>query len=312
MNDLDKYVERVKKGDDPFLGRLCWYSITDVCVPHGDVIQALAKANIFQNLPREPLDDDVFRRVSSNASLLNKKVGTVDPETFYKYRLTEVGRDKDEIVRRLVRDHVQFKGRKLDTVQIGDVTYKRATGDISGTFLHTADPVFPELVTELQTEFQKWRGHLNSYAIREWIREYLQDLGATSVRPRGGLYFVKEALADRVVGLEKLVSVMPGSCEFHTLPLIDEDKQRDMLRKAFEAETIGAIDDMLVEMAEIMEDDKMITPNRSDQFKRRYLDLMGKTSDYQTLLETAMNETNSRLEIAQKALLRLSTKVNYE
>src|SRR5690606_13800316 len=127
-------------------------------------------------------------------------------------------------------------------------------------------------------------------------RRTILDLGGTNVRPNGvgGLYFVKQECAPALEALEKFVSLIPGEIEVHTLPLIDDMKQRQMVRRAFEAESVDAVDRMLGDIKEVMDRGKKISKDRYASFVTEYQDLLSKTQDYEQVLETALAETHTR------------------
>lgn len=327
MSEFSDLVDRVRTAEsqnkDLYLGRLCWYSFSNVQVDHGDVIRSLVQEGISTNMPLPPKDADVFRRVSTEAQ--RKRVATHDDDIFENYLVRELSSKSDEhITRRIVVEQVDRKGKKLAYEQLADVTFHRVTSAIS--FQYISLPATPsalsfgshwqttaqEITQTIQQEFAAWQGKLNTYSVREWTRHFIEGtLRGTKVRPGGGVYFVSEDHADKINGLEKFVHSVKGNCEFHSLPLVDDRKQRDMLQRAFEAETADAIDEVLADIEELKESGKKISPEAYEKFVTRYQGLTSKTQEYSDLLESKLTGTTTRLDIYQRSMVDLLAAVKH-
>jgi len=57
-----------------------------------------------------------------------------------------------------------------------------------------------------------------------------------SVRSGGGIYFLPARAQSVTEKLERLLSLLPGVCEFMVAPLIDMEKSRNAISRAFNAE----------------------------------------------------------------------------
>lgn len=308
MSTISEYSDRVSDSEMPLLGSLLWYTVSDVMIAHDDVVRAMVKSGIATRLPSPPRDADVFERVSKAAE--QRKVPTASPGIFENYLVRNVGRDDEKITRRIVVEQVDPAGRRLNYEQVADVEFHRNTSVVDFTYsTNTGRPEVTDMLVNIVKEYQAWRGHLNSYAVREWIRKFTLGLGATSVRP--GVYFVMQDRMEEVEKLDTFVNSLPGGCAMHHLPLIDDTRQREMLRQAFETETNAEIDTMLSDMQDVFDkaqergDSYKITESRYLDYLNRYSELTEKAEEYEGLLESSLQTTHSRLKMFQSTVMKL-------
>lgn len=314
---LDEYQRQAEKlGSDVYMGRLFWYSLSNVRLPHDEMIRLLAHCNIVRNLPNVPEDFHVFKRVCS--SVKRKKLPTGNPDQFDNYRLVEF-RDDDTITRRVVRETVDNKGRRLDFTEMMDVVFDRNDSTITGTpiaheLANAADFAGSEtlkILNEIVDGFKHWQGCLDALGVRQWVRKMLEDTNATMVK--AGVYFVAEEHVPRIDALECFAAGIAsggwGEVDFHSLPLIDDQKQRDMVKRAFEAETSDAMDAMIQEIGELAGQKRRITIDRYERIVADYQRIMDRTKEYETMLEFTLATTNTRVNVFQKALMNLRLNV---
>lgn len=319
VTTLSEHEAQVKTHHDKseWLGRLMWYHVeTSLRIPWRDINQQLISLGLTEQIPPPPRNHDVWRRVTTAAE--RRKVPTPVEGVFDNYRCVEVSGTGDELVtKRIVREQVDRKGHKLHYEQIVDLTLHRSTGKIDEKWLenenapgdyHSAAsrPEAGNMVQEIRTEFNLWKDSLGHYAIRQWIRRTIQAYGATAVRPSGGIYFLREEYADKVEALEDFVASFQGQSECHSLPLVDDAKQREMVKKAFEAETNGEIDNLLKEVREIRTEGKNITDEKWLGFIQARRDIQARAKEYADILETEMTKIESRLELLETATFQVS------
>lgn len=292
------------------LGQLCWYSIPEMHVDHSTVVQQMQTSGLDQlALPPVPRSADVFKRACTASQ--KRRVHTNFHNVFHNFRCVEVGKDGDRIWRKIVLERVDTDDRSLGYTELAELTFDRATATITHTYPcgHTHqcdDRSFAQpRIDEIYQYYKEWNNALTSYAIRELIRNLLNALHATVVRPSGGVYFVREDDAPLLFALENMINNLPGGCSLHTLPLLNDMKQRAMLKKAFEDESIEEIDRILGEMGEIIKSGNKITSARYADYADQYNTLSKKVGEYSALLDDAVSETASRLEIMQTTIVHL-------
>lgn len=308
-------VERLATYDpEMFLGRVAYYQITEQSyVEHGTFCQALLSVGLDQLLPPVPRQRDIFKRACTAAQ--TKRVPSSQPNEFVNFMLREVGKDPDNVWRRVVAETVDSAGRTLTYLETADVHFDQPSGSITITPLngHTnIDPVVlsgtKNVTDTVSTLYTGWQNTLTPFSVRELIRKIIRGLNATVLRD--GLYFVREQHAAKIEAIETVVNSTPGGSLFHSFPMIDDGKQRAALKAAFELESVGEIDRLLGEIREIMVDgDKRITSDRFADFKMQYDGLRRKVADYSDLLDEAMVTTGSRLELMDSALFELMGRV---
>lgn len=313
MSQYDEFAARQatseKAHSEFFLGRLVWYSVSEVKVSHADLGNALVKTGLNAYLPRVPLDADVFRRCSKAAQ--RRKTATQTPGIFHNFLVRELGYDDAKVYRRIVQEEVDQGGKRLNYSEVMKLDFDRASSTIESAPLNGVDPEVDAMVAEIKQEFNTWKGCLNSYAVRELIRRIIMSLHGTLVRPGGGIYFIEESHAPTVDKLEELASYLPGATHVHSLPLVDDQKQRAMVRRAFEAEASDEIDAMLTEITDIKAKGVKITSDRYAQFADRFQSLQTKAKEYSGLLEASLTTTHSRLTVFQTSMVSLMGQVKH-
>jgi hypothetical protein len=302
-----------------YLGRVSWYAISEQShVDHAEFCRALINNGLDHNLPPVPRAVDVFKRSCTAAQ--RRRVPTADPNIFVNYLIREVGKDSMNVWRVLVAETVDTEGHNLEYEELYEFHFSRnvnnAAAQVVGTIatrplVEDAFEIYPEsegIVRTVVDSYTAQNNLLTPYAVREFVRKTLRSLHATALRD--GVYFVKEAHADKIAAFETIVNDLPGGSMFHSLPLLDDRKQRAFLRKAFEDESVGEIDRLLGEIRDIMQKDgTKITSDRFADYKVQYDGLKAKAAEYAELLETSLDETGSRLEVMNQALFSLMGRI---
>ena len=302
------YSERVASSGNALLGWLCWYFVPEsIRVDHEEVFKILVKAGLGGHVPKRPADSEVFRRITTAAA--RKRVPTKDPQVFENYLIRDI--PSDDITRRIVCETVDTNNKRLGYFEVAEFTFERKTAKVKCNHFDN-NAVANQICKSVKAEYEADRGCLNGYAIRMLILKVLKDAcNATNVRyPSGGVYFVNEEYAGRLAALEKLgVALAELGAVVHTLPLIDDKRQRDMLKRAFEAESVDAIDRLLSEITDLKKSGARVTMDRYAGYVTTLNELNAKTKEYADLLETGLSSTNSRMAIFKKAVMGLKGQV---
>lgn len=293
---MSTLTESVKTLDpDLILGYLSWYSIISVEEPYGDFLSALEDAGLNYRVPRPPSGVDTFRRVCSAAE--RRKVPTEDDlvELQMNFMIRSIDETADPILRRIVCELVNKKGEKLDYTELCDIKFNRGTSSISRRVIND-NKIADEIYSEIQTEFSRWNNKLTSQLTREWIRKFLIHEGAILVRETGGVYFIPKEQASKLEALEEFVDGLTGTSVFHSHPLVDSEKQRTMVKKALEAETIGEIESIVAEIQGIKRVG-VVADKQLQKALARYIELNDRSSIYKTLLEDECDRIDTHLYI---------------
>lgn len=309
MTTLDQYIDTTSRLDsDAYIGQLFWYGLSGVKLPHPVMVRFLTQCGITKNLPSPPHATDVFKRVCSEIKYL--KIPTHDPEILENYLMKEF-RDDKTVTRRVVLEQINNKGKRIAFTELYDIRFDRSTKKITRKQInfHTSD-IPDRIYNDVCTGFASWRGCMNLYGVRQWIRNFVLDLGAVMVRSGGGVYFLRQAYAGELAALEQFAALVNaqgfGEIELHPIPLIDDKKQRDMVRRAFESETSDAIDDIMVEITAITKDDRsVITADKYAKMVTKFQEIAGRTAEYGELLEDTLAGTNTRIALFRQSIMQL-------
>jgi len=250
----------------------------------------------------------VFKRACTKSQRKNVPVAG-DPNKRRNLLIREVGKDADNIWRHLVIETVDTDGHRLGYEECVEFHFDRKAEKINIKNLSgcASDPDVTEVTEEVKNLYTTWNNALTPYTVRQSIRKIVLGMGATILRD--GVYFVRNEFADKVDTLEEVVGNLPGGSNFHSLPLIDDQKQREMLKLAFEEESVGEVDSIIGEIRDIIQNDRKVTSDRFAEFKLKYDELKGKTSDYSELLGDALLGSNTRLELMDKAIFELMGRI---
>lgn len=340
MFNLNEHSQHVKDTYDNglFLGRLVWYSITeDTKVDYATfcaevlTVYSTFDGSIPPNLPPAPRYVDVFKRGCTQAKLVNVPapvvtpvvscggVGFPQPKPYTKsnYTVRPAGADPSKVWRMIVREDLDTENHSLGYTELCSIQFNRTDNSINFTPLaaYADDAKVDGMKREIADYYTKETSNLTAYFVREYIRGLLEkNMYAIRVRPSGGVYFIHEQYAPVVDALEIAITNLGekfGS-SMHSLPLLDDSKQREMLRAAFENESVGEVDQLLGEVSAILKDDKQISMNKYQQFAEVQDALVKKVADYSDLLDQALDLTGSRLELLRDVMWNLASQVKVD
>jgi hypothetical protein len=285
-----------------FLGRLCWYTISESStIDHAAFCRLLIENNIADILPPGPRAVDVFKRGCTANHRKRIPSGT---NMFDNYWFTEVDKDNNGVWKVLVRETVDSKGHTVQHEQMYKLFFDRLTHQIIVEDIHTTGDtaICEEIIAAVTKYFLVMNNMLPPYHIREHIRKLILSMHATIVRPSGGVYFISERFAEKVIALENVVATLGDGSQCHSLPLLDDMKQRLMLKKAFEDESIDTVDTILGEMREVIMKKKTISSSVLGNYRKQVAELKGKVKEYSSILSDNLGMVDSRLEMMDKLM----------
>lgn len=302
---LTDYITKVKQQDPTlFLGDLVWYTVSETRVRFSDLQDALIRAGLAAFVPRQPRNEDVFRRVAPNGH--KKKVPTSDPDIHINYLIRQVRRGGGVCIKQIVAETVDSAGEKLGYEPVYELKYvDGATEEVTIAVIGNLDLTAGVIANDIVANYRANRGWVDATAVRTIIRNVMLASRATNVRPTGGVYFVMNAYASNVASLEKFAAEIPGS-QVESLPLIADDKRKAMIRRAYEAESVEQIDRMLAEVSQILSDpNATLDAKKYGAYSAQFSAALTKTKDYENLLEDTLDNTNSKLTILQRSMAQL-------
>lgn len=304
------YVSRLKANDpEMFLGSIVWYGVTEnTHISHAALDIALKDCGLDTFAPPKPDDGDVFRRLCS-AACPPGKIPTGAPGVFYRYTMGNVSHAGGKIFKQIKRESVNENDRKLKTDYLVEIEFDSLTSTVSASTLvdkntglpFDLDPAAEGIRDKVLNNFQSEKDHHNAYAMRTLIRKVLDASHACVVRPSGGVYFVIRQNSVNVAGLEKLSAKVPGTC-VQSHPLLDDGKQRQMIKEAFEAETVGEIDKAILEIDGLLKGPE-VGSTRFQTVFGNMKNVVEKVESYEDLLEEQVEGAQFRLKL-YKAKMR--------
>lgn len=301
------YEKEVKSLDkETYLGLLTWYQVSETQVDHA-VLKASLEAHGLKDLvPRAPRDEDVFRRCAPNGH--RQRVETSNAAVYVNYLIRQVSRSSGVCVKHIVAEYVDSSGEKLDFEEVHSLKFDASSGGILSAPIGVGDMTAAEIARKIVDEYHATRGKVNDDALRQIIRKVMERSRATTVRPSGGVYFVMSQYSDLVESLEGFANDMPGM-SVHSLPLVDSSKQRDMLRKAYEDETVGEAERLMAEIGEILGSADDITPDRFATISAKVNTISTRNAEYSHLLEDNLSLASTRLMLLKAQMGGLLAKI---
>lgn len=327
MTELEEAQSRLNVAESvapaAFLGRICWYSVPEATmVGHMEFCRDLLTRDLDKfHLPLAPKPVDVFRRASKSVQGKHR----IGDKFTANYLVRDLSMSPEEVERVLVREVVDSDNHVLWFESVAVITFSRANNfvktkhtppeqvDVEGwtnKIDHQCRKLEDEKLNEVRSTYALNTHYITSYVVRETIRKILSRLDATVMRD--GVYFVGESRVGELEGLEALVNALDG-CSFHSLPLVDDARQREMLKAAFLDDCLGQIDDLIGKIRKILQsEDTRITPNRFADLQVLRTELRDRAETYKSMLETSLGETEVRLDALDQQLWELVRKVKKE
>ena len=307
-NPVDAASERLKQtfSPDTFLGFINWYSISETSVRTTlDDFNAVCEAEGLESRVRGPRVVDVFKRACKTAEeryVPTPKeladLGYGDGVHHFNYMVRSAGSDSDSVWRILVREVVDRQDHTLDHVQIAKLTFRRAGNMLVGWETSPTDHE-RALIDEVVRYFAEETQTLTTNAVRNFITNTVErDQMGIRVRATGGVYFVRNQFTEQLDALERVVKKIGG--DFHSHPLIDDSKQREMVRIAFEAEAKADIDSVMAEMVEISKSGKNISKNKWMDLNNEYEHYRRKIREFSDILDASLTNSAAWLEVMKE------------
>jgi hypothetical protein len=319
--------------DEYFLGQVVSFTICEQDIELDAARALLATHNLRTDTMRKRLRPiDAFKKAANEIAV--KFDRDVQGEQ-HSLLVRPVGQDSAESHRHIVFERAIFKTgqrRRVEHETIWKLMYDRGKRLKDGTIQD--DSIYVEQQTtiggvsltaeeqawvdehigangdKLRERFDHWRTHLDSHAMRTFVREYVVDLlGGISIKGNsGGQYFVQQKHAAELRDLMAFVKEI-GS-KMHTIPLLDIVEQREMLAEAFIEETMDVIRAEMAELNKILANPtRTITEATYDEKVAKAVTLIAKHGEYSTLLDKNLDRADTELQIYKTQALSLFSRV---
>lgn len=315
--------------DQYFLGQVVSFTISEADIRLDDIHGLVEEFGLRQGLLKTRLRPiDAFKKATTDVA--RKFAKTSDAQ--HSFLVRSVGQDATESHRHVVFERAVFRtgerrrlnhdtvlkliydrGERRDGTRVNDSIYVEEVLvpglRLSGEEQAWLDGVVGDGGKNLRERYEHYCTHMDSHAVRTFVRNYLTMLGAINLKGNGGgLYFVQQKHVDELRGLQSVVKAI-GS-QLHLLPLLDIVGQRDMLAEAFIADTMEEVRQLSAEMGRILQDQaRMIEESTYDNYAARAAQLIEKAKEYQALLDRNLDTASFEISVFQKKTLKLVSRI---
>lgn len=300
-----------KQFEANFLGRILWFTISDMKVSHEQLKTAFNNAGIDEKyLPKPISPRDAFRRATKVAEA--KRIKLSDDQ-YLNLLVREVKMSDDEIIRQLVREVVDSKNVRLEYLPVANLVLKDDK-DFEAYKLPAVGSLYKEeniALLKVGNEFDCCKDNYNGRHVRELVQNILNSCDPVSVRPSGGVYFTPEKYSSTVQALSDLVrelsqySIDTERSRLYSIPVIDAVEHRVMVTESLEDQVKNDSQSLVAEMAKILKDGKTITPKLAEQYINRVKQLRETVKKYEDMLQTEILGTQSAMDIAMQQAKKL-------
>lgn len=311
MSTYTEYTQHLTATNTPFIGMLAWYGVSDTArVMVQDLLKKVNETDAPIKVPQVAKPADVFRRATKQAQ--RNKVPTGKPGTFYNFLIRDVGYDDEYVRRHLVAEQVDAKHRDLEYEILSRITFEKATRKLEFNDSSETDLATLETVAEIKNFISKFIEDnsltVATVVLRSIIRTCLETtLLGTSVRQGGGVYFIKMDFAEQLEAAWHVCNSFDG-VSLHMLPLVDDEKQRTMVRESFISESTGAANHLISDINDLLKMNGPVTAKKYTEISVRYTELKDKLDQYSDILEDNLGVARSSIEVAGKQMKALLNK----
>jgi len=295
--ELQEFQTRTKDLDkSAFLGSVVWFSTSDCDIQYTSVVNALTRSGLASMAPRPPCDADVFKRTFWAGTHRNE-AATEDGiiERLMVRHVSLVSPTKEvpgRIVRKVVSEFVDAEKLSLayPSQGGGEVVFNYETGSVAITPYDESTPQAENLLHDLRRQYDRTRGCLDGSALRGIITRTLDAAKAVNLRGKaGGVYLLSMSHEDVVASLETWTEVLRRDLslgvDFHSLPLLDDLKQREMVLDGVREDISQDVKALTVDVTEALQQNEGVTMRRFASASAKLQALQAKASEYESLLK---------------------------
>ncbi len=297
-------VAAVSQQENGILGHLVWYSISEMFVPRDELRQRLVDAGIGEGyMPRPISGADAFRKASS--AVEGKDVLPAWNEHIsLNVLVRDVARGKNYVQRNLVLEFLDKEHKELSyDSEEAVLVFDKTTNTID---VAKCSDQATAIVDQIKDNFQLFLNNHDSQALRSICTKYLWSLNPISVRPSGGIYFVPFQYEEQLKRLvDFLSSFEKGRTEAYTIPLINTEEQRDMVK----AKIAEHLNNTLTEMAVMLKQPKKIEKGKANILLNNAKFVLENFRDYKEALNDELRNMDFTLDLIQQQMVCLLDRI---
>lgn len=286
------------------LGHIAWYSIAKPRLTSDNLIALIADLGLDPAIiPTPPRAGDAFKR----ACRYSERKGLAIPysDNTANFLIRPVTQTLEDIERHMVIEVVDPEGRKLEYHDVAHLTFDRKQSVLNVSkkaISDELDPLTDDTLQAFAIHLKDATKYVDAQVIRSMIRKQLDLMSAIAVRRQGSVYFIPIRSQKLTEGLEKFTSYCGPGSAFHALPLIDDTKQREMVKAAFEGEVHDGATQLITELAQLQDAETEITPKAWTVYKEKFNTLKTQMGEYETLVDMELLQADSEMDALEHQL----------
>ncbi len=272
------------------IGHLFWNYVGEDLYNRDSLENALVANGLEGFMPREIFPADAFRRATKEVETRNK----IGEGKWEKFLVRDVASDNDSIERRIVKEKVNAKGRRLSydpEAAILLLDKKAGTIAISGR-----NDTALELAYEASRNFEVFKSHYSGNTVRGVTQAILKTMSPVPVKPSGGIYFVPAAHDESLQKLVKFCSYF-SKTEGFKVPVARDEESIQMVEK----KVSDHLDNILSQCRSALQDGTL-TKSKMSEIMSEAKTVISGYRDYETIISQQKSETDARIEMIKNSI----------
>lgn len=307
MQPTNTLEHRGYKVTGDVIGYIAWYSIADPKIS-AEKFKELMRDNGLNTAlaPKKIRSVDAFKRACRNSE--RKKIPIGD-DKYVNLLIRAVSTSAEETERHIVREVVDQSGKRLSYLDVAKLKFDRENESVSVSArqlpTQEENDLIAETIRQFKSELHDATNYLESQVIRNTIRNQLKVTNAVNVRSKGSVYFIPVDSKDIVVGLEGLCEALNSGSVFHSVPLLDTSKQREMVKAAFEADVHQKAAANIAKLQEYISSGRKIGPKAWQQHRDELNRLVGAKKDYKGIVDHELTKADVEIQALKDKLEKM-------
>lgn len=294
------------------LGCLAWYSVRNAEPTRDEIAASLRKAGFDEQIytPKAIFASDAFRRATSSVEISRVPLNEYpDDDRKANILVREVLKDREKIVRHLVREVVDADNQRLDYRETASLTLDRKSETLKVTpFTFLLEPETQALMQARQ-RYEHQREHYDSNAVRQIVLRILRDCDPIAVRPAGGVYFVHQKHLDTVERLGTFLRNISDESRMWVVPVANDQSQREMVSASVTEQVEAEGERIILSLDKYFAGGEEITEEALQAALEEARHLERLTADYEELLAERLDRARAALTVTRERIAALWAKV---
>ncbi len=290
--------------DDLILGYIAWYTVTKPQLTHDAIMQLVGEHGLDPVIvPKPPRSGDAFKRACRYSERTGLDI-PYSPNTA-NIMIRPVAQTLDDIERHMILEIIDPDGRKLTHHTAAALRFERRAGVLHVSVEQLGDDLQPIIEESLQmfaATLKNSTKYVEAQVIRRMIRSQLEYMNAILARSKGSVYFIPKKYRKLMLGLEGFTANCGPGSVFHSLPLVDDTKQQEFVKKAFEDGIHDQATQIITELSALSSQEKEITTGAWNDYKSKLNGLVSKANEYNDLVDSELSMAETELEAVRVQL----------